>query len=1118
MIQENHYNKCNKNFISEYAYINNVHIHIDNYIKNEEKYKNEKIKCQNNHELILVNGSIRKKHFRHKNSCDLNYSPISNWHLNWQAHFPETEILFKKKNDKQIKDRRADILIRENNIVIEIQHSNIDDANVICRYDDYKLHNIDIIWIIDGNTEDIELEELSTGNFLVIFNENWKYKSFKHNYDFILLDIKNKIFKIPVKNVCNKMILLKEYKTTDEVVNILKNNPNNLWNMWDDDNEIKATLTIKQQGAGNGKTFGIWKSISNNKDKNTFIILTKQHTAKEVIKKELNDQCERNEFHIIDNMKEVNDEIYGKQIIVNYKHKYSERICKVIIGTIDSFIYNLINCSKTNADFFESMLNNIVEYGCNKVNSSTGEMKYAGTSCKLNKKVELWIDESQDLNTKYSSAIIKLMLSTKIDVVIVGDKLQSLEYENNFITNVENDNIPNINIIKEIPKNENRRIQVKNMKEEINSLINFNKYNLPNISIPPDAELKYNNTIFELIDTPKIYAGDPDKNKVEKYINDILDIVVKEVDENNYSPENFMFIFPIMKNNILAIELETKLNEYWINKIDDNSNYKQYAILHKHQEGQVIDTTLSEKATRIMSIKSSKGDGREIVFVLQCTEQSLKICSNNKKNLIYESHLHVALTRAKHKIYFGLVKNNDDIHERFGDLGYTEYIPDIKLRFNTDTIIQKLNKNNIIQILKNNNISDMSENEDKKKFNNTKIIDWNYYCIRRTIYLQYAIFSIINKNKNNSNFNTSQIKIVLKKISKLPIKKCSPNKYYETLRDYQNKDLLFFPLCNLSNKDIYKNLYYKIYKTIEKLQNNNFSLDDQSPLESVLQQYLIEVYRRKNYSDTTPSTIYNIFHYYEDEDNNKIIELLDDSTKIRKITEVVFDDIFKNKNIQWNIEHVIKLKGNTKDLSISYTNIPIIGYDEEYIYHLKYITDYNKLNYWDILIEILIERFVIYNPLGNNIDSLIDNIDRFKNKKIKTILFILKKNTYELFDWDWDNKLETELKEEFKNAIIKDLSQSNKQIFQYYDYIKNHKDKWESFKNPLEYISNIFNNVNYIRCFFDELNQKCLNGKKDEVILLTQNENDFCKCLDYRIEQMCDTFFGLNIIDIDEEW
>ena len=32
---------------------------------------------------------------------------------------------------------------------------------------------------------------------------------------------------------------------------------------------------------------------------------------------------------------------------------------------------------------------------------------------------------------------------------------------------------------------------------------------------------------------------------------------------------NFIFEFPIMKSNILAIELQTKLQEYWLNKFND---------------------------------------------------------------------------------------------------------------------------------------------------------------------------------------------------------------------------------------------------------------------------------------------------------------------------------------------------------------------------------------------------------------------------------------------------------------------------------------------------------------------------------------------------------------------
>ena len=133
------------------------------------------------------------------------------------------------------------------------------------------------------------------------------------------------IFKIPIKLVCNKMFHAKSHKNIVQVINTLTNNPENIWNLWKDINEIKPTLKIKQEGAGNGKTFGIWKNISLNFDKELYIITTKQHTAKEVILKELNEQALRKEFHIIDNMKELEDERYNKQYVVNYKHIHSTR-------------------------------------------------------------------------------------------------------------------------------------------------------------------------------------------------------------------------------------------------------------------------------------------------------------------------------------------------------------------------------------------------------------------------------------------------------------------------------------------------------------------------------------------------------------------------------------------------------------------------------------------------------------------------------------------------------------------------------------------------------------------------------------------------------------------------
>ena len=76
-----------------------------------------------------------------------------------------------------------------------------------------------------------------------------------------MLDINDKIFKIPVKKVCNKMILVKEWKDIEKIMKELKQNPSQIWNHWEDDNEVKATLSVHQKGAGNGKTNGILECI-----------------------------------------------------------------------------------------------------------------------------------------------------------------------------------------------------------------------------------------------------------------------------------------------------------------------------------------------------------------------------------------------------------------------------------------------------------------------------------------------------------------------------------------------------------------------------------------------------------------------------------------------------------------------------------------------------------------------------------------------------------------------------------------------------------------------------------------------------------------------------------------
>ena len=1117
--------KCNKNFKTQYAYINNNCIHINDFIKKKKNL--DKIKCLYGHELILCKGEIRKPYFKHKNISDTCGFPITEWHSRMQSYFPVTEKIFNKVNH-QIKERRADVYIEKFKFIIEIQHSNIDESNVICRTKDYLLHNINIIWLIDGNTNDIILEKFSNDNYLITFLNDWKYKSFQYNNDFILLDIQDKIFKIPVKKVCNKMILVKEYKNIDYVMNYLNNfNPDTIWNEWEDDNEIKASLKIQQKGAGNGKTYGIWQNICLNKDKELFIIVTKQHSAKSVIFKELIDQSNRNEYHIVDNIVEYNNlnestNTVNNKFVIKYKHKYSNHECLVIIGTIDSLIYNICHKENDNNNFFEGLLNTIQEYGVTKVNKTNGSINYAGKQIKLNKKTELWIDEAQDLSILYFNAIIKLMLQTKIDVVVVGDKLQSLEHEVNFMTYQKE--IPNIHIIRDKPINENRRIKIKNMSDKINKLINFSLYNLPNIKIPFNNKLNESTSLspIETIHEPVIYASvntDENRNNINNYINLILEKVNFEVKTNKYKPNDFLFIFPIMKGNLLAYELETKLNEYWINEENDKENYNQYAIIHKHEDGQVIDTSSSINSSRLVSIKTSKGDGRSVVFVLGCNENTLKIVSKSDNvNIIFESYLHVALTRAKNKIYFGVQKNNDIIHQKFGGEGLIEYKPVINISFDYDKIYQNINKTKIINLLKQNGVKELLE--ENTNLNKKQDIDWTYHCIRRSIYLQYSIFIIFKENKNNNNFNNSQLKVVLDKISNLPIKSYYPKEFFNYINNVEDfskgKDMPFYPsclpLCNLSHKKQYKKIFNKFIKCIRNnnlnYKKNNLSIENQTPIEAIIQWYCIELFTRKKYIETTPSTIYNLINHFNDNYESKITEIMKESLIIKEVTLNAMNNICKNDtNIKWNIEHMIKYNGNCDDFKLFYKNIPIIGWSDSFIYHIVFQTNFNKLNFWDTIIKITIERFIIYN-VGDKGDDL----QKIKNKPINTYLFILKKNNYEIINWDWDQKKEFdyELKKICKNAIVKYFSSYNETLYKYCKYIKT-SNKWrEKYKSPYEYLANIYSsensNTRYIRDFFKFLSTLSKNEAKE----ITNNYDIFSSKINIQIENACDIFFGIN--------
>ena len=248
------------NFSSQYAYVvdNNEHpgqrrhVHIEQYIKCKNILTNQDIFCLKGHELVCANGKKNKPHFRHKNSDDMDNNPMTEWHIEWQGNFPVTEIEFKKTCEQQIKSRRTDVLLDDTRVV-EIQHSKISKEEVNDRTNDYGIHNKTIIWVIHGNGSILVNELPKSGRvYLEFISDPWKFESFI-DYEYIYVDIDCKIYKIYPKLIKSGMTDVNKPVQKQHFIDSLLNN----LELFAEPNPPQCKLFIKQQGAGNGKTYGI---------------------------------------------------------------------------------------------------------------------------------------------------------------------------------------------------------------------------------------------------------------------------------------------------------------------------------------------------------------------------------------------------------------------------------------------------------------------------------------------------------------------------------------------------------------------------------------------------------------------------------------------------------------------------------------------------------------------------------------------------------------------------------------------------------------------------------------------------------------------------------------------
>jgi len=696
--------------------------------------------CENNHEIIPCfkynNEKAIKLFFKHK-KINIHFSELSDWHINWQNEFDKKyqEIIIKNYNfSTNSNERRADVYI--NDIVIEFQYSTISNLDIGLRSRDY----IDILgkklfWVVYIDPLHISLNSYKYETKIKCLEKSWMFKNFDINIPkfFIFLNIGDKLYKIDPKTIDKDThsitISNENICTRKQFVNVIKNYnkseiSTNLIDKLPEDEKLNLpTIWYNQRGAGCGKTFESIQLLSltnkNYANKTLFVYLTKVHSAKSVINKELNDQI-NSEKLILTNFNQINEEKSNKFI---YTFEHDGEVKTIIIATIDSFLYAFgskkheLGINKKYYDMFKNIRHSIIESGENVTRNKDGrKVKYVGKG--VNNEGLIIIDEAQDLNDHYCKSILTIVKATKADCYIIGDLLQSIWDDVNLMTELPKMCKPDhflhkyYNHIKLVINKQTpcvRRFHNSELMDWNNNYFKnvFPLYGLPAINsiCPDEGKCGINHNLgtyhVELIDI----EDDKYMDSLQK-IKHIIPIVAKEVEENKWEPKDFMFIFPIMKCNTFAENLETKLKKFWH---DQDEKYDDPVYLHRSTNGEPINLEKSENKTRILSIHSSKGNGAPVVFVLGVNNHSL--AKFNGSTLVKNSLIYVATTRAKCSMYI-YDKKSDNIFNK----GVTE---DIKTSDKDFISISKYIHTNHIS----NNLIENIDNNDKNFITQNNLIN-----------------------------------------------------------------------------------------------------------------------------------------------------------------------------------------------------------------------------------------------------------------------------------------------------------------------------------------------------------------------------------------------------------
>ena len=1080
----------------------------------------------------------------------------TSWHTNLQRQFKtcgcDTEV---KVEETKFKNYRRGDVLNSNRDVLELQHSPISKQEIENRIQDYSLKgHPNIYWLIDGTN--FSVIERSDNRFLISLSYPWLHLSnlfctCEFIFAYCNMDTKEFIVKFDPRSVRNGMVYVLEsyqylledfiyYFTNDYI--ILSEIPTPY---------RSCRLFLQQKPAGSGKTFGMVDRILNPSEHpkfnhyDTFIILTKPHSAKDVVRREFEEQLEKNKMKY-----DSGEENKAFWFLVQIANKQK----LIILATGDSFMYRLGEKHNEYLDMFEGICKMIETKGPTKL-GERGYVYFKGHSFNLNAQTLIICDEATKFDCHYADALGQIMFFCMADAYIIGDKLQSIEFDKNMLTYLIDTDDPFPHVEKIVEKDNVIRRFGRNLVNFLNTIIGsdtYEKYKLP-MPISCDDENIQRDHEGEIEIMFLDMKSNIEQDKLHSAVRNILYKLDFEIESLYLLPHDILCVFPFVSNNPFGDFLRDRIDDFWISKLEDDiyrkhmlkspyknkalkfftyfdevkeskknirekyhnrgQQYEWLAFFHRSEEGKPVKTSESDQATRMVSIHAAQGDGRRLVFTFQLSECALKRFSNGKKNLIYDSLLNVSCSRAKTKQIVVLQEGeNDDVISKFKPFLTSEQLCNIQPKLNlsstfyiSDPLFESYGKT-----IDKEWIPSFFDFDNKCFDYKSDIIEYEHHLIRNcTFHLTFTLCIYLSELSKTIEF--PQIYTVLCKIYNLPIQQVDISEYYRIL---QFDDISCIPLIRYKRKhetcdaifDICSNVKGGILKRIVR-KDKTINMKEINPLECVSLWYMIQIFLNKKYSLLKMNTLVDIYSYYSFRYHSNM------TTHYNYIEKAsnVFNKILKNLPMdgRWNFNHTISLgkrdatypDGGFKCI----LKIPFMYTTDSSCTALHIMPNITSLRIDEMATLVSYSGLFISQPFQDNTQKNKisgKNKDRFDGKEIKIYISSIEgtdeNNNLQVFEW-------TRL-EPYRHEIINVLSDW---IFQKFfaqhdnimDFVKYYKNKAQS-QYEIECKTNNREPVKYVDNMLDRYCDDFEENKNN----LSEYQADFKKKLDRKLNGIVKSF------------